>query len=322
VASRWIAVAEQVDDRWVAHAPRRLHTPGVLPALAADGRSAVFGVDAPMGVPRAYARRAGIRSFREWLLILGEGDWRQVYEVCETADEIALTRPFYPKQPGGTSRAHLTGALGCSWDELLRLCDRAHRARRAASPLFWTLGGQQVGKGALALWREVLQPALRDRAIGLWPFDGSFESLAASKELVVVETYPTEFHERLGIRFTSGGKRVQPARTAQAPALRGAADRLGVDLEPRLANAIASGFGRDDGVDDGFDAVVGLLGMLDVLARGRIEIPADPAVHAVEGWMFGMSAAATGSSGQVLGSVPLTRPEGTRAAGAAPSRPG
>jgi hypothetical protein len=28
--------------------------------------------------------------------------------------------------------------------------------------------------------------------------------------------------------------------------------------------------------------------MLDVVSRGRIEIPADPGVQAVEGWMFGL----------------------------------
>ncbi len=286
--SRWIAAAERRGDGWVAHGPRPLRAAGLPAALPAKSRPAVFGVDAPIGVPRAYAARAGIGGFRTWLSLLGEGDWHAVFDVCDTQEEIAVTRPFYPRRPGGTSRQHLTRALGCSWDELLRVCDRAHRSRRAASPLFWTLGGQQVGKGALALWAEVLQPALRDRTIGLWPFDGGFDSLVTSREVVVVETYPTELYRRVGVRLGSSGKRRQEIRRAQAPSLRRSADRLGVELEPRLAAAIECGFDSEHGRDDGFDAAVGLLGMLDVVSRGRIEIPADPGVQAVEGWMFGL----------------------------------
>jgi hypothetical protein len=288
--SRWLATAERLGDGWVADGPRPMRAAGLPAALPTKGRPAVFGVDAPIGVPRAYADRAGIAAFRPWLALLGEGDWRDVFDVCETQEEIAVTRPFYPRRPGGTSRRQLTRALGCSWDELLRVCDRGHASRRAASPLFWTLGGQQAGKGALALWADVLQPALREGTIGLWPFDGSFDSLVASREVVVVETYPTELYRRVGVRLGSSGKRRQEVRRSQAASLRAAADRLGVEVEPELIAAIGAGFDCEHGRDDGFDAVVGLLGMLDVLSRGRIEIPADPGVHAVEGWMFGLSA--------------------------------
>lgn len=48
------------------------------------------------------------------------------------------------------------------FDELRRLCEMSvpawsvYPGRRAACPLFWTLGGQQVGKAAILGWREVL----------------------------------------------------------------------------------------------------------------------------------------------------------------------
>ena len=34
--------------------------------------------------------------------------------------------------------------------------------RRAAAPIFWTLGAQQVGKAAIAAWRELLQAQHHD----------------------------------------------------------------------------------------------------------------------------------------------------------------
>jgi hypothetical protein len=288
-AGRWLAKAERAGDRWLVHPPRQVRTTGLLPALAQAGGPVVLGVDAPIGIPRAYAAAAGVERFLDWLPALGEGRWGAFFDVCDTKEEISLTRPFYPRTGGGTSREHLTTALGCSWDGLLRRCDQAHGSRRAAAPLFWTLGGQQVGKAAIALWREVLQPARREPGVGLWPFDGSFEELASERRLVVVETYPTELHERVGVRFAAGGKREQDARRGQAPSLRRAAAGLDVELEPAAVATIESGFGRTAGADDGFDAMVGLLGMLDVLREGRAPIPADPAVHAVEGWMFGQA---------------------------------
>jgi hypothetical protein len=42
---------------------------------------------------------------------------------------------------------------------------------------FWTLGGNQVGKGALSGWKEFLRPARELTTVHIWPFDGSFEEL-------------------------------------------------------------------------------------------------------------------------------------------------
>jgi hypothetical protein len=109
--------------------------------------------------------------------------------------------------------------------------------------------------------------------------------------VVVAETYPAEFHHRLGLDLRSaGGKRSQEARAAQAPALLRWAAASGVDLTPELRAGIEDGFGGRAG-DDRFDAVVGLFGMLNsLLGPGPPFEPSDPEVRRVEGWMLGLEA--------------------------------
>ena len=50
---------------------------------------------------------------------------------------------------------------------LLRVCELKTEHSQAACSLFWTLGGNQVGKGALTGWQEVIRPALL-RGARLW----------------------------------------------------------------------------------------------------------------------------------------------------------
>jgi hypothetical protein len=75
------------------------------------------------------------------------------------ASDISIQRPFYPFAPGNKRHAHLLNALGLdSIDDLRRECEKQQPGRRAACPLFWTLGANQVGKGAIIGWRDVLAP--------------------------------------------------------------------------------------------------------------------------------------------------------------------
>jgi hypothetical protein len=109
----------------------------------------LVGFDFPIGLPARYAAAAGVESFRALLPDLGLGRWARFYDVADRASEISVERPFYPHRPGGASQAHLASALGVGHlDELLRLCERRTPTRRKACCLFWTLGGNQVGKGA------------------------------------------------------------------------------------------------------------------------------------------------------------------------------
>lgn len=175
-----------------------------------------------------------------------------------------------------------------------------HPDRGAACPLFWTLGGQQVGKAAISGWKEVIAPAVASAAgsVGLWPFDGALEYVVRSFQTVIVETYPAEFYGHLGVRFppsrrgTKSGKRVQADRVANAKVLVEATNKLGVEVTEELGNEIESGFGAGSDGEDRFDAVVGLLGMLNVvLGRRASGEPEDESVGAVEGWILGQNSA-------------------------------
>ena len=256
----------------------------------------LLGLDLPLGLPVAYARRAGIDSFVDWFRSLGEGDWRDIYRPAADRSEIALTRPFYPLRPGGTSRAELIEALGLSdWDALYRRCDRPPH-RPAAAALFWTLGAQQVGKAALNAWENLLVPAVRAGEVRLWPFEGALPDLLAGGDVVVAETYPGEVYGHLGLSFrredgTRGGKGNRSVRQANAPALLKAARRLDVRPGRGLRSAIETGFAPEQGGDDAFDAAVGLLGAVNVLRGFRLPgEPDDRVVRQIEGWILGQEA--------------------------------
>jgi hypothetical protein len=292
---RWMAVAVRRDGRWDVAAPEPVGEPSNLLARLRDRANSgvVAGFDFPIGLPAGYAERAGIGNFTGFLDMLGRPPWDHIGEVAERPEDITLHRPFYPARPGGTRRAHLLEALGVpSTVALRRRCEHATPHRPAAECLFWTLGGKQVGKAALAGWRTVLNPARRNGSVRLWPFEGRLSALLQSGADVIVETYPAEFYRHLGVRFgeAGNGKRSQPARRANADPLMRWAARAGVMLTPAAESELRDGFGsRSDG-EDRFDAAVGLMGMLNlVLGLRPFHEPSDPTVRAVEGWILGQA---------------------------------
>lgn len=295
---RWIARATRTADAtYLADRPELVGDATTLVARLAAQGSALLGVDFAIGLPRRYAERAGVANFLSFLHHADRDDWRDVLTLATQPSEISVRRPFYPQRPGGTRHAHLLEAHGAtSMDDLRRRCEYAHPERRAAAPLFSTLGGQQVGRAAIAGWREMLIPALRNRpmTIQLWPFMGGLPVLLARGGVTIAETYPAESYRHLGVTFPSarrgerGGKRVQSARRANAAALLAWAARHGVGVTDALHAEIADGFGpRFDG-EDRFDAVVGLLGMLAVILGERDAGECDDAViRTTEGWILG-----------------------------------
>src|SRR5437773_11362000 len=68
---------------------------------------------------------------------------------------------------------------------LLRACDYSTADRYKACEIFWTLGANQVGKAAIAGWRDLLAPAVRDKAIAIWPFDGDHPAIFEAGGIVV-----------------------------------------------------------------------------------------------------------------------------------------
>ena len=296
---RWLVrAALRSDGRFCALAPEPV---GPLETLwadlerASDG-SALVGFDFPIGLPRAYAERAGIDDFAAELTRFGDGRFADFYDVARESHEISLARPFYPDRVGGRRGSHLLDGLGLSEHaDLLRWCERRTADRNAACALFWTLGGNQVGKAAIAGWRHLLAPALRSGAdLAIWPFHGGLHDLLATHRLVVAETYPGEVYRHLGLGLR-GGKRRQEVRRSNAARLIAWANEADVALARALALEIEDGFGSDRAGEDRFDAVVGLFGMLEVvLGRRPSGEPDDPVVRRIEGWILGQQAPSSG----------------------------
>lgn len=304
---RWVAIAELTANgtyKVVCVVPVG-DVKAFFPALLSrgEGPASVFaGFDFPIGVPRHYARLAGIQDLTDWLPQLGTGRWKDFFAVAERSDEIGVYRPFYPMAPGDKSQAHLTTALeASSMDALLRQCDRRTETRRQACSIFWTLGGNQVGKAAIAGWRDLLLPALASSTydVRLWPFDGKLFDLFGAGHVVVAETYPAEYYHHLGLdlgQVAAGmpsGKRRYAARQANAARLLAWCEAHGIQLAPEVCDLVEAGFGPDDRGEDPFDALVGLLGMLEVLWAGKdpdLGVPAE--VARIEGWILGQAAGA------------------------------
>jgi len=250
----------------------------------------MMGFDFPIGLPLAYARAARIASFPEFLGVIGTPPWEEFGVVARRPDEIALHRPFYPDAPGGARREHLRRALGLTETELRRRCEG-----NDAETLFWTLGGKQVGKGALAGWR-LLVAAQRDPGIALWPFAGSLPDLLdGGSRTVAAETYPREYYQYArapGAARTRWSKRRRADRLALVPGILVWAGSLGVGWDRRIRDRVEAGFSDGPDGEDEFDAVIGLLAMTSVVTGSLPpgEAREDPAICTVEGWILGRPA--------------------------------
>lgn len=166
--------------------------------------------------------------------------------------------------------------------------------RDDAENLFWTLGGKQVGKGALSGW-ALMQEACRraDPPVAFWPFDGSPETLlqASGRRLVIAETYPRAYYGFLAPASGAAArwsKRRQSDRLKRIPGLLDWAATLDVDWDPALVARVRDGFSAGSEGADEFDAVVGMLALLAIL-RGTIPTgePEVDSVRTVEGWILG-----------------------------------
>ena len=300
---RWMTLACRHAGAWRVAAPRPVGPLDDLLArlrAAAAGAPVVFGADLPLGLPRAYAARyAPDVDFPAFLRRLA--DRPGFFIVCETLDQIAPDRPFYPARGrAGMTRAAHAAALGLRGpDELCRACDRATAERPAGAPLFWTLGANQAGKAAIVAWRDLLLPALAGPLPPLlWPFAGALETLIRPGRIVIAETYPAEALRQLGLRLR-GSKRRQTDRAALARPLRAVMATLVATPAPDLAAALDSGCGADAAGEDRFDSVLGLLCVLNVLAGHRPgSVPDDPAIRSWEGWVLGQTALPRWTSGR------------------------
>lgn len=289
---RWMAAARRDGGRWIVSAPAPVGDVGAFrDRILAAGERTLAGFDFPIGVPAAYGAMTGLADFPTALQVFGKHpDWTNFYTVGNTAAEISMRRPFYPNVSAkGVERAALVHGLQvASFADLLRACERGGVNRRTACALFWTLGGNQVGKAAIAGWREILQPAVASGA-RLWPFDGDLATLAASA-LTIAETYPADAYLMVGAPFLpSESKRRQSDRQAKAPALRAWAQSADVDLADGCLAQVDDGFGASASGEDAFDALAGLLKMIVIATGCRPEAtePFSDEVTRWEGWILG-----------------------------------
>ena len=199
------------------------------------------------------------------------------------------------KKTGVRKQHHLLRALQVeSITELLRECEKKTDIRPAASSLFWTLGAKQVGKAAIVGWRDVLIPALRTPEIdvAIWPFEGSLFDLISSRKITVAETYPAEACLHLGMSPPGRGwsKTNQSDRASQGKYIWNWLCSRKIQTESRLLKMIRAGFGPSKDSEDPFDALVGLLSMLEVVLGYR---PTGEScvneIRSIEGWILGQS---------------------------------
>jgi len=287
-SKRVAAIAQLDSGRYEVVSLAAVGDGDLLARLRASYRpfQAVVGFDFPIGLPRAYARAAGVESFTAFLGQLGAPPWEDFGRVAEQASEISLRRPFYPARPGGTRRAHLSAGLGLSAAQLRRRCDGTD-----AETLFWTLGGKQAGKAALHGWELLRRARAQAADIALWPFDGSLPALLAGPaRFVVAEAYPREFYRYFGAPPRARwSKRRREDRLLCIPALLSWANRLGVGWDAAVLARVTAGCSAGPSGEDEFDAIAGVLGTIAVVT-GVVPagVPADDdAVVSTEGWILG-----------------------------------
>ena len=287
-----MTVASGSPAGWQVAAPCLVGDLGTLFArLTANGDAVALGVDFPLGLPRAFAATLGLAGgFPAFLRGLAASP--SFFDVCDALDQIAPSRPFYPRRgTAGMTRLSHAAALGLGGAAgLSRLCDQATPERPAGAPLFWTLGANQTGKAAISAWRDLLLPALHGaNPPALWPFDGPLLGLLQPGRVAVAETYPAEALRQLGLRM-GGSKRRQLDRAALGPALQAALTGLRAAPSPALAAALRDGFGAAPDGEDRFDSVLGLLCLLQVLHGRRPDTaPPDVWVQHWEGWVLGQT---------------------------------
>ena len=286
-----MTAAKRTTHGWEVGAARRVPcAPEFIDRCLFGGQMVLAGFDLPIGVPAAFGRKTGFGNFRDALAEFGSGEWEGFFEVADSPEDISLRRPFYPRtSQAGSKQTDLLSRLGIeTMDGLRRACERKTVDRRAACPVFWTLGGNQVGKAAIDGWRSVIQPALR-RGARLWPFDGRLDELSRSANCVLCETYPQEAYSHVGVQFRPGeSKRNQENRKSAGTQMLACAEKHGVVFTHDARKDLLEGFGPSKSGEDPFDALVGLLSMIAVVDGRRDEGSASAGDGVTwEGWILG-----------------------------------
>ncbi|MCE2760480.1 MAG: hypothetical protein LW713_05480 [Acetobacteraceae bacterium] len=289
---RWLAKAERLQSGWLISSLEKVQPTlvGQLQKEARDKR-VLAGFDFPIGVPAKWAEKRKLGSFPSFLDELAKDSESLFFKVAGSKHEISLKRPFYPATAkAGVKQEYLFQRLGFqSFSELRRTCEARADNRQPACPLFWTLGANQVGKGAISGWQKVVIPCVNGGA-RLWPFDGEL-GMESPNGLTIAETYPAEMYGWLGAESVrKAGKRKQDARKAVANQILTWASLKGVSIASPLQDIVKNGFGEKPEGEDPFDAFCGVCGMIEVALGCRHHgAPTDEAIRKHEGWILGLN---------------------------------
>lgn len=293
---RWACWADRKGGNWLADGPEKFGTVERRFFNTRDQECTLCGFDFPIGVPAFWGSRTGEKDFKSLLPLLGKEPWDRFFDVAVSPSEISLHRPFYPMRSSrGLMQASLTLALEADGiDTLRRVCEPKTADRPAACSLFWTLGGNQVGKGALTGWKEIVIPEIQAGA-AIWPFDGTLTELARRGGRILAETFPAEAYRHVGVAFgPNQSKRRRDDRMKMADHILVWANDNKLQLSKSLRIEVSDGFGSRSIGEDKFDAFVGLAGMLQVVEGRRVEGPTDDqALRIWEGWILGQSGVAS-----------------------------
>jgi hypothetical protein len=289
---RWVTIGRSHGADWVVDAP---HPTGAVEnilqrlASASRGEPVLFGIDCPIGLPRAYGEQlVGPKTFPDFLKTLRPG--APFFQVARTLEEVSIDRPFFPAGTvsGKGYKKALAKALNLpNTDAMSRRVDLKTANRPAAGQLFWTLGANQCGKAALAAWRDLLIPALKEPHVKLWPFDGKLSELLVPGQTVIAETYPAEAMRQVCLKLT-GSKQSQESRRGLASDIFGVMSKLRIKPSDQLRDAIETGFGPKKSGEDPFDSFVGALGMINVINGKRSDGAPSP-IEGWEGWVLGQT---------------------------------
>lgn len=317
---RWMATAERFPDgKWLFSMPELVpelneegHRSGALQdncnLLKFLGRrpeqTTIVGFDFPIGICQFMGEKTGADSYRTLLNTLATKQLKEWLSVCCTAHEISAHRPFYPNcnvaKGDGSRQKILTGVGASEWRQLLRNCERGGNGTKVAQSPFLTIGAGQVGKAMIAGWKSVIIPA---RELSIWPFDGDLQSLIDKGGTILCETYPGDVYARLGFPKRGWSKTKVEGRKACAPFIHAWLARHAVGSS-RLYHIVEDGFTKEHGGEDGFDALVGLIGMLDVIDGRQPEgAPQDETTLRWEGWILGRVQEARSKDPTQIGAV-------------------
>ncbi len=289
---RWVTYGVKTPQGWRLDAPGLVGNVSTLLdrlTAAAGGGAVALGIDCPVGLPPAYAAQLqGFEDFPSFLRHLTPD--MGFFSVAKTIEEVSLLRPFFPasrvKGPG--YKLALAQALNLpDTASLSRLVDLRTANRPAGGQLFWTLGANQCGKAGLAAWRDLILPGLAQGRVALWPFEGGLRDLMRPGQVAIAETYPAEALRQLGLTLR-GSKQNQASRAAMADDIFAAMKQLGVEASAHLQQHIEAGFGPQKSAEDPFDSLIGVLGVINVLAGNRPDT--SPLVgDQWQGWVLGQT---------------------------------